>query len=442
MMPPTVALLHCYDLIDDFLDSIDISFEAFFKEFTGSWIFGYINALEKAGVRCVLFCISNQVDRPSRFVHLPTGATICVLPPPNVYRAYRSVRGELLKFYGGKESRSFKSVKDDNTVRQSVLVPIKDTIKSLGTYLSTPLKTLAQELRNENCQAILCQEYEYARFDTCALLGRIVGIPVFATFQGGDRTQSILEVLPRRLSFLSCNKVIVAARTEIQRLQSEYKIPPDKIVQIFNPLDVAVWQQVDRKQARDELGIASNASVAVWHGRVEIERKGLDVLLKAWKLVLDLHPNQNFYLYLLGTGSDAEKLQSLLDQMKLQNVVWLNQFISDRSLIKRYLSAANVYVFPSRQEGFPVAPIEAMACGLPIVAADAHGVSDILESEEEIAGLIVAKNDPQSLATAIHRVFNDLALCEKLSSAALRRAGNSFSLEAIGNQLRDTLLSE
>lgn len=72
---PTIALLHCYDLIDDFLDSIDISFETFCKEFVGSWMFGYINALKQVGTRIVLFCISARVGKTSRFIHEPTGAT-------------------------------------------------------------------------------------------------------------------------------------------------------------------------------------------------------------------------------------------------------------------------------------------------------------------------------------------------------------------------------
>ena len=48
---PTIALLHCYDLIDDFLDSINISFEDYCQEFIGSWTFGYVNALKEVGVR-------------------------------------------------------------------------------------------------------------------------------------------------------------------------------------------------------------------------------------------------------------------------------------------------------------------------------------------------------------------------------------------------------
>jgi glycosyltransferase involved in cell wall biosynthesis len=439
---PTIALLHCYDLIDDFLDSINISFETFCKEFVGSWMFGYINALKQVGVRTVLFCISARVDRPSRFTHVPTGAMICVLPPYRTYHAYRAVRRNSLNLYGTNEAQSFKDIQDDSKIRRSLLTPIKDLAKSLGTYLSTPLGLLVRELRRENCQAILCQEYEYARFDSCVLLGKLMRLPVFATFQGGDRTGSFLEAIPRQLAFRACTGAIVATQTEIGRIQSHYGLPSHKIARIFNPVDITTWQASDRTEARFALGIPRNAKVVVWHGRVEIERKGLDILLDAWQQICNELPDQDLRLLLVGTGSDAERLRQCLETMQLKGVQWLNQFVSDRNVIQQYLSAANVYTLPSRQEGFPVAPIEAMACSLPVVAADAPGVSDILEGGEISGGIIVPKEDATALAIALGCVLDDEAWGRELGKRARTRIENCFSPETVGKQLRDVLLTE
>jgi hypothetical protein len=182
---PTIALLHCYDLIDDFLDSIEISFDTFCQEFVGSWIFGYIHALKTAGVQTVLFCISARVTEPSRHQHRPSGATIWVLPASRAYGNYRTMRDRLLRAYGGNSGQSFTEISDPNATRRSMLTRIKDIFKSAGTYLSTPVDLLAIALEQEGCQAILCQEYEFARFDTCVGLGKRLGLPVFATFQGG-----------------------------------------------------------------------------------------------------------------------------------------------------------------------------------------------------------------------------------------------------------------
>jgi glycosyltransferase involved in cell wall biosynthesis len=178
---------------------------------------------------------------------------------------------------------------------------------------------------------------------------------------------------------VACTGAIVATQTEIERIQTRYGIPSSKIARIFNPVDVTAWQASDRTEARAALGIPLDAKVVAWHGRVEIERKGLDILLNAWQQICNERPDQELRLLLVGTGSDAERLRQSIDEMQVKGVLWLNEFVSDRTVIQRYLSAANVYTLPSRQEGFPVAPIEAMSCGLPVVAADAPGVPDILE---------------------------------------------------------------
>ena len=439
---PTIALLHCYDLIDDFLDSIGISLETFSKEFVGSWMFGYINSLKKVGIRTVLFCISARVEKPTRLIHEPTETTICLLPASKTYHAYRALRRNSLKMYGASEAQSFKDIEDDNTVRRSLLTPVKDLAKSVGTYLSTPLSLLARELRHENCRVILCQEYEYARFDTCVLLGKMLHLPVFASFQGGDRTESLLETVPRQFAFRGCTGVIVPTQTEIKRIQHRYNVPSNKIARIFNPVDTTTWQKGDRSEARAALGISLDAKVVTWHGRVEIERKGLDVLLEAWQQICHERPEENLLLLLMGTGSDAHRFGKSISDMQLKGVRWLDEFVSDRNVIQQYLSSADVYTLPSRQEGFPVAPIEAMCCGLPVVAADAPGIPDILEKGELSGGIVVPRGDKSALASALGRVLDDEALGRKLGQNARSRVESCFSPQAIGEQLSKVFFNQ
>jgi starch synthase len=439
---PTIALLPFGDLIEDFLDSIGVSFEVFCNEFMGSWMFGYIDALQMVGVRTVLFCFSANVATPSRFTHAPTGAIICVLPAPKIYRVYRGVRQKALNVSGVSENEKFSDVYATNSDRPSLLAALKDAVKNLGSYLSTPLRLLAVELRREGCNAILCQEYEYARFDACVLLGKLMGLPVFATFQGGDKQQSFLEYPLRPLAMRGCSGLIIPTQTEIQRVSTNYGVLSAKVARIFNPLNVGTWRAIDRDEARAALGIPLDASVVVWHGRVEIERKGLDVLLDAWNQICYERSQKDLRLLLVGTGSDANKLRQRLETMQLRGVIWVNEFVRDRTRIQQYLSAADVYTLPSRQEGFPVAPVEAMACGLPVVATDAPGVPDILESGEASGGLVVPRGDATALALALGRVLDDQAWGRELGKRARSRAEKYFSPEAIGKQLSDFLLSQ
>nr|MBA2646918.1 glycosyltransferase family 4 protein [Pyrinomonadaceae bacterium] len=199
------------------------------------------------------------------------------------------------------------------------------------------------------------------------------------------------------------------------------------------------WPDVERDAARREFGISAAARVVVWHGRVDYHRKGLDVLLYAWQQVCRARPRRDLRLILVGSGNNAKELRERIAAERPPGVRWVDEYINDRALLRRYLAAADIYVFPSRHEGFPVAPIEAMACGLPLVAADAPGVSEILEEGEASGGIIVPRGDAQSLATALNRLLDDETLSRELGRRARVRIEKNFSLETVGEQLRDFL---
>jgi starch synthase len=418
---PTVALLPWGNVIEDFIDKIGVSLETFCNEFTGSYMFGYVDALRRVGIRTVLVCISSSVATPSRFMHAPTGATICILPAPWIYRV---LRRKMLNPYARTVRHVFGEIRGAGWL----LFPALSALRELVLYLTTPLSLLARELRRQNCDAILCQEYEYPRFDVCVLLGRLMRLPVFASFQGGDYQRSRIERFVRPLTIRACAGLIIGTKSEVQRVRNRYGIAPTKVARIFNPVDLRVWNSVDRSLVRKDLQIPLDARVAVWHGRVAIWAKGLDILLKAWENVCRQRTGRDLRLLMVGTGRDVEKLRQQLAILQLKNVLC-------------YLSAADVYVFPSRHEGFPVAPIEAMACGLPVVAADAQGIPDILEGGEASGGLVVSRDNAAELALALGRVLDDEAWSRELGKRARRRVESSFSLEAVGKQLCSFLLN-
>jgi glycosyltransferase involved in cell wall biosynthesis len=84
-------------------------------------------------------------------------------------------------------------------------------------------------------------------------------------------------------------------------------------------------------------------------------------------------------------------------------------------------------------EGFPVAVVEAMACGLPVVATDISGVRDALGDEP--TGLVVPREDVQALAAAIGRLLDDELLRRLLGERARQRAESEFSLQTVGSRL-------
>jgi starch synthase len=413
---PTVALVAWGDRFEDFYGKLGITLDDFRDRPVGSWMFNYVEALRLAGVRTVLFYASAHVREPTRFRHRPTGTAVCVLPSP---RLHQKARGLQDRYWPGSPA-----------------------MRTVSSYLSTPLRPLARELRRERCAVVLCQDYDHPRFDICVPLGRVLGLPVFATFQGAKRTMGPVEYRLRRAALHACDGLIIGAGRERERVQARFGVPTAKVAHISNPVDVDRWRPVDRGRARARLGIPADVRVVSWHGRVELLRKGLDVLLEAWERVCDARPDAPLLLLLLGTGGDADALRRRLAGFPYDNIRWVDRYVHDRGQLVEFLSAADVYAFPSRHEGFAVAPLEAMACGLPVVAADAPGVSDLLEDGEGSGGIVVPRGDADALAGGLGGLLDDARRSRRLGALARQHVERRFSLGTIGAALRRFLLDE
>jgi glycosyltransferase involved in cell wall biosynthesis len=411
---PTVALLAGADRFEDYYDKIGVSIETFASRLTGGWLVGYIDALASVSVRTILFLVSERVDRPHQLVQASTSAPVWVLPNPRLHLALR--RGH----------QRFR--------------PRSQALRSVASYTSTPMRALIQTLRRERCDAILCQEYESTRFDLCVLTRRLHGLPVYATYQGANQTASWMERPIRRSTVRRSEGLIIAAASEIERVRTTYRVPSQKIAHIANAVDVAAWQPIERNAARARLGIPQGARVVEWHGHVQVWRKGLDVLLDAWELVCAQRPRRPLLLLLVGSGRNTALVARRVEGNP--RIRWVNRFVHDRNELRTYVSAADVYTLPSRHEGFAIAPLEAMACGVPVVAADASGVPDLLREGEAHGGIIVPRGEPGALAAALLRLLDDPGFAREVGARARRRAEHELSLEVVGRRLRQFLFDD
>jgi starch synthase len=425
----TVALLLWGNVIEDFLDRIGLSLDDFCERVTAGWLFGYIQALRYAGWQSVLFIVSRKTQTPTRLQHTPSGTRICVLP---VWRAYKAVARGMVNPYGGSVERVFGRASRVKCLGHFAR-------KEAAPYLATPLGTLARNLRREGCTAILTQEYEYARFDTCVLLGQFLRLPVYATFQGGDRHSGRLEGLVRPIAMRAARGLVIGADDEARRVAARYGFDAKKIWRIPNPIDLDLWRPMDREESRRQLGLPSQSRIVIYHGRIDVHAKGLDVLLKAWEQIGTGPAGQDALLLIIGSGHDDAILRERLAASNLSGIRWQDRYELDRTVMRRYLSAADLYVLPSRIEGFPVAPLEAMACGLPIVGSDIPAMSNIIEDGDASGGLIVPREDPQILAETIKRLLDSPDLCRELGRRARRTVEGRFSIESVGRQLNAML---
>jgi glycosyltransferase involved in cell wall biosynthesis len=404
----SLAFVMWGDLFEDFFRTIDVDLDRFRESLTGGWLFGYVEALATAGVRTTLLHVSAEVSAPLRFIHEPTGTPVTILPAPRRHRWLRALH------------RRFRHRK---------------ALSSLASYGSVPLRALTRELRRCRAEAILTQEYEHARFDVLVLLGRLLHLPVYASFQGGDAPHSRLERLIRPVSVRNCAGLIIASSRERRRVHHAYRLPDERVAPIPNAMDVDAVAPLTREEARRVLDIDQETRVVEWHGRVTIRRKGLDVLLEAWDEVCRRRPGQDLLLLLVGTGQDADEFARRLAATGLSSVRWRSEYVSDRVELLTYQSAADIFVLPSRHEGFPVAPIEAMTVGLPVVAADAPGVADIFSDGESSGGIVVPREDAAALAEALGNLIDDRDRCLAMGRHARAAVEARFALEPVGAQL-------
>jgi glycosyltransferase involved in cell wall biosynthesis len=209
----------------------------------------------------------------------------------------------------------------------------------------------------------------------------------------------------------------------------------ERVVYFANAVDVNRFRPatpVEKAQAKIALRL-SNETVVIGTVARLVQRKGIDVLLRAFAIVRHSH---RVHLLVLGDGPLGEELRALAHELRIEDSVsWLG-FQADPV---KWLQAMEVFAFPSRLEGVPNAVLEAMAAGLPIVATTIGGVIDLLE--EGRTGFLIPPDDPDALAAALDRLIRNAPLRADLGSSARSRAVEVFSLSGNLSLLMDLYLA-
>jgi glycosyltransferase involved in cell wall biosynthesis len=422
---------------DGWLMTLNVSLEMFIEQMMGSWVFNYAQALQEVGVKPVLYCVSKHMTMPTRMIHGPTGVTIVMVPSPPIHRLLNRLRDWCSQQHANSAGEDGAA-----TCTRTLRRRIKSYASRVKAYAATPLFMLFRELRRDGCCSLLVQDYESPRFELCVLMGKLSRVPVFGTFTCGFIDNGCNPSVIRGMAIRHCAGLVIGGRSEAERVKRQYRMVEKRISLIYSSVDSSVFYPISREMARASLGIAPETKLAIYHGRIELEYKGLDALLDAWKLLSDSKPEEEIALLLIGTGGDAAEFATRLSIKQPKGIRWLNEWVHDRNLISKYLSAADVYVFPSRGDACPNAVIEAMACGLPVVASDLNGIADIVRVGEQSAGILVPPGDSRELARALGRIFADQSLRQALSNGARHRVETSFCMERVGHQLKTLLIGD
>lgn len=139
----------------------------------------------------------------------------------------------------------------------------------------------------------------------------------------------------------------------------------------------------------------SNLRFILYTGRFEVF-KGLSDLIECSSIVCKKYPDVKFIL--VGSGTILDNLKKQVNKLKLEDNIIFTGSLSKSQIIEYYQNAT-IFVLPSYREGFPTSLMEAMSCGIPSIATDVEGSSELIKHSEN--GLLVPPKNPEKLAESI-----------------------------------------
>ncbi len=172
---------------------------------------------------------------------------------------------------------------------------------------------------------------------------------------------------------------------------------PNKIKVMYNGVDLQRFRPLagKREEMRRKLGIPQNATVALTVRRL-VYKNGIDTLIECANIAVK--KNSKIIFLSVGKGPDLDSVQMRAQELGIENNFKLTGFVADVDL-PLYYNAADFFVLPSKSgEGLPLVALEAMACGLPVIATNVGGISEILMDKW---GKLVPPNQPELLAKAV-----------------------------------------
>lgn len=194
---------------------------------------------------------------------------------------------------------------------------------------------------------------------------------------------------------------------------------------IFNGVDVAYWKEPVESTLRKELKIGGDEFVILCASRFAHD-KGHKYLVDSIKLLKDM-TNRKFKCVLAGDGPLLDDIKKQVAELGLQDDII---FIGFRSDMKNLYTGSDLYVNSSEHEALSFLIIEALASGLPVVATNMGGNSDIINPITN-CGLLVEYNNPESMAKGILKLMEDENLYRKFKENAYKAVDEFFNLDKV-----------
>jgi D-inositol-3-phosphate glycosyltransferase len=282
-----------------------------------------------------------------------------------------------------------------------------------------------------------------------AELKRALGVPFVVTFHALGRVRRLhqsesdgfpderLEIEDRVIA--EADAIIAECPQDLDDLKAYYHADPARICTIPCGFDASEMEPVSRDEARRAIGVACDQPLVLQLGRM-VPRKGIDNVVRAIACLRNRHDIEAKLLIVGGEteAPDAEatpeigRLQTLAIELGVDDLVCFTGR-RDRCELRYYYSAADVFVTTPWYEPFGMTPLEAMACGRPVIGAAVGGIKHTVV--DGITGYLVPPRDPDALAERLAATLNNPTRAEAMGRAGFERAHQAFTWRSVAESV-------
>jgi len=299
-----------------------------------------------------------------------------------------------IKLHGISVNKIFKKIESEIDIVHihSPLPPLIKTKKPIITTIHTPMLT----------------DYKQVKINS-----------IFSFFA---KISANLVSYPHELKLIRASDIVTTVSSSVAKELVEYDLNPKDIVIAGNGVDEKFFFHKER--------IAENNSKYIMFvGRIDRE-KGIFDLVKSAKIICNCR--SDVFFTIAGSGRDLKKLRAVIKKEGIDNRFILLGQVNKDHLVKLYQNAS-IFVLPSYHEGLPGVLLEAMSCGLPIVATNVRGNRDLITDGKN--GIIVPPRNPYKLSEAILSLLDDKSLGKSHGLHARKTIEQRYTWNKVSNKL-------
>lgn len=228
----------------------------------------------------------------------------------------------------------------------------------------------------------------------------------------------LYELVERRVCERYVQTLIAVSSDIESKLRQNF--PRTEVICIRNGIVLNAWERdSERIETRKAFGVPKDAFLIGSVGRLT-PVKGLPHLIRAVQILTE--QRLPVKCWFIGDGLMKEELSRLAEEVGVAKHVAM---LGHRHDLHQLMRALDVFVLPSLHEGIPMALLEAMATGLPVIATRVGGIPEVIE--DRVSGILIEPGDSGGLAVMCGRLMNDAELAERLGQAAKARVKERFS---------------